>query len=222
MIVVTTQADYDQSIRSFNTELEPAKPLCVIEIVSEGSSRKDYKENVGKYGELQVRYYLLYEPEKCKLVLYVHDGEKYVEASENQQGRLALPELELEAGISGRWMRLWYQGELLPTTLEEHDRAEEERRNTLAERRRAEVADRRAEEARQRAEEARQRAEAERQRAEAERQRAEAERQRAEEADRRAEEARQRAEEQARMVEELQRRLQDLTKTTTPKPNGSS
>jgi hypothetical protein len=61
-----------------------------------------------------VPYYLLFYPEAQELSLFRHTGEKFVTVTPNEHGRLAIPELELEAAIHDGWVRYWFRGELLP------------------------------------------------------------------------------------------------------------
>jgi Uma2 family endonuclease len=195
-----------QSCGSYAVELEPTAPYCTMEIVSSSNRRKDYEDNVRRYEqELQVPYYLLFEPATQELKLYVHDGAGYGLAQANEHGRLAIPEVELEVGIVGGWARFWYQNKLVPLTDELADQVEQMQQRLDSERRRADQADRQRETEKRRADDqARHRADAERHRAEAERQR-DAEQQRADEqarhraeAERQRDAERQRADDQAR------------------------
>jgi Uma2 family endonuclease len=154
---------------TFILQLEPAAPLVVMEYISPRSKRKDYKDNFRKYErELKVPYCLLFDPMKQDLKLYRHDGQKYQLVTANAQGRLPLPELELEIALLDGWVRFWYRGQLLPLP-------DQLQRQLVREKQRADRAERRAEQEKQRAEQEKQRAEQEKQRAEQEKQRAERE-----------------------------------------------
>src|SRR5262249_53080716 len=108
----------DQPVKaagSFNLPFEPALLLWVLEYVSPYSKRKDYKDNFQKYEkELKVPYHLLFYPEKQDLRLQHHNGFQYERAVPNSDGRLAIPELEIEVALHDSWARFWYQGQLLP------------------------------------------------------------------------------------------------------------
>jgi Uma2 family endonuclease len=100
---------------SYNLPFQPAPPFWVLEYVSKSNKRKDYEDNFQKYErELKVPYYLLFQPESQEMTLYRHNGRKYVSVKPNEQGRCALPELELEVALLDGWVRFWFRGELLP------------------------------------------------------------------------------------------------------------
>ena len=104
---------------SYNLPLQPARPFCMLEYVSKSSERKDYTDNMNKYEhDLKVPYYLMFVPDSQDLTLYHHNGEKYVSVIPNAHGRCEIPELELEVGLHGGWMRYWFRGELLPLPAE--------------------------------------------------------------------------------------------------------
>jgi Uma2 family endonuclease len=167
-----------QAAGSYNLPMQPARPFWVLEYVSRASERKDYDDNFQKYeSELKVPYYLLFQPEAQEVTLYRRRRARYVSVRPNAEGRLALPELELEMAIQGGWVRFWFRGQLLalPADLQRQidqlreQMAEVARQRDEANRRAEEEARRRAEAERWAAEEARQRQEAERQRDEVER-----------------------------------------------------
>jgi Uma2 family endonuclease len=192
---------------NYATLLQPVGPFLVLEYVSKHSVRKDYEINYTKYEqELRVPYYLVFYPDAEELSLFhLRDG-KYHAVLPNAAGRLAIPELELEAALLGGWVRFWFRGELLPLPAEllvELD---------AARRQRDEAARQRDEAARQRDEAARQRDEAARQRDEAARQRDE-ERAAREEAERRAEAERA---ERLALQAELARLREQLGRTADP------
>jgi hypothetical protein len=100
---------------SFDIPLQPVGPFLVLEYVSKSSRRKDYEENGPRYEkDLKVPYYLMFHPEIQELTLFHLEGEKYVSVKPNDQGRNAIPELELEVGILDGWMRYWFRGKLVP------------------------------------------------------------------------------------------------------------
>jgi hypothetical protein len=154
---------------SYDVPLQPARPFWVLEYVSKYNKRKDYEDNMEKYErQLKVPYYLLFYPDNQEMTLYHHNGRKYVSVKPNEQGRCALPELEMEVALLDGWVRFWFRGELLPLPAD-LQREVDQLKQQLAE------AQRDAREAK------RQAREAERSRQEAERSRQEAERQREEE-----------------------------------------
>jgi Uma2 family endonuclease len=100
---------------SFITPLQPVRPFLVLEYVSKDSKRKDYDDNYQKYEqELKVPYYLLFYPDADELSLFRHAGGRYLTERPNENGRYAIPELELEAALHEGWVRFWFRGELLP------------------------------------------------------------------------------------------------------------
>lgn len=100
---------------SFNLPLQPAAPFLVLEYVSKYNKRKDYDDNYERYHkELRVPYYLLFYPDNQDLTVFRQAGGKYVSVTPNEHGRLAIPELELEAALLDGWVRFWFRGELLP------------------------------------------------------------------------------------------------------------
>ena len=100
---------------SYDTPLQPARPFWMLEYVSRSSRRKDYDDNMDKYEQqLQVPYYLLFQPDVRELTLYHHNGRKYVSVKPNVTSRYPIPELELEVALLDGWVRFWYRGELLP------------------------------------------------------------------------------------------------------------
>jgi Uma2 family endonuclease len=109
---------HDQPIKavgSYDVPLQPVGPFWVLEYVSKSNSRKDYDDNMHKYEhELKVPYYLLFAPDEQKLTLYRHHEERYSLVPPNDDGRCAIPELEIEVGLLDGWVRFWHQGKLLP------------------------------------------------------------------------------------------------------------
>jgi Uma2 family endonuclease len=104
-----------KALTSYNVPLQPVGPYCVMEYVSRGSKRKDYDKSLAKYERLlKVPYYLLFYPDDQELTLFRHNKRKYVSVKPNGEGRLAIPDLELEVALLGGWVRYWFRGELLP------------------------------------------------------------------------------------------------------------
>jgi Uma2 family endonuclease len=100
---------------SFNTPLQPAGPLLVLEYVSKDTKRKDYDDNHWKYErELKVPYYLLFYPDADELTLFRYADGNYLTVRPNERGRYAIPELELEVALHEGWVRYWFRAELLP------------------------------------------------------------------------------------------------------------
>jgi Uma2 family endonuclease/FtsZ-binding cell division protein ZapB len=94
----------------------------VLEYVSASSpNNKEYTDKRQRYEEdLQVPYYLIYDPEAAPFILslYHYEGAGYQLVKANEQGRFPIPELKLEVGLVDGWTRLWFQGRLLPLTEE--------------------------------------------------------------------------------------------------------
>ncbi len=100
---------------SFNLPLQPVGPFLVMEYVSKGSKRKDYEDNIKRYEQaVKVPYYLLFYPDHEELTLFRAAGGRYAAVPPNAEGRLAVPELDLEVGLLDGWARYWFRGELLP------------------------------------------------------------------------------------------------------------
>lgn len=114
---------------SYVCELEPVRPFLVLEYVSPSSYRKDHKDSFQKYEqELAVPYYLLFYPEKQELLLYRHNQLEYERVTDNEAGRLEVPELYLEVALLEGWVRYWFRGELLPLPAELLQQLQKERR----------------------------------------------------------------------------------------------
>lgn len=104
---------------SYNLPFEQVSPFWVLEYVSEGTPRKDYHDNFQKYqDELKVPYYLLFRPDNLDVQLHHHNGFQYERVRPNADGRLSIPNLEIEIALLGGWVRFWYQSELLPLPAE--------------------------------------------------------------------------------------------------------
>jgi hypothetical protein len=128
--------------------LEPVGPFWVLEYVSKHSKRKDYEDNFDKYErDLKVPYYLVFYPENQELTLYRHAGKKYDSVKPNQQGRYAIPELDIEVRLLDGWVRFWHRGELLPLPAELQRKLDEAQHRADEERQRADELQRRLQEA---------------------------------------------------------------------------
>jgi Uma2 family endonuclease len=113
--MVVIHSDPIKAVGSFNTPLQPVGPLLMLEYVSKGSQRKDYDENYMKYEkELKVPYYLLFYPDADEMTLFQLAEGKYLAVRPNENGRYAIPKLELEVALHERWVRYWFRGKLLP------------------------------------------------------------------------------------------------------------
>jgi hypothetical protein len=100
---------------SFMVPMQSARSTLVLDYVSTASERKDYEDNRQKYErDLKVPYYLIFHPEKEDLILLRLTKGKYLAVKPNTDGRLAIPELELEVTIQEGWTRFWFRGRLLP------------------------------------------------------------------------------------------------------------
>jgi Uma2 family endonuclease len=153
---------------SFDVPLQPAGPFWVMECVSKNTKRKDNEESFDTYEtDLKVPYYSMFTPDDQELVLYKHNGKKYVAVQPNEHGRYAIPELELEIGLLDGWMRFWFRGELLPLPADLLRSLEEARQRAEQEKRRAEQEKERAEQQTKRADQEMERANLEKQRADA-------------------------------------------------------
>lgn len=115
---------------SYMTPLQPVGPFLVLEYVSKSSTRKDEVTSYTKYEkQLQVPYYLLFYPDADEFTLFKLKGGNYVAQVPNTLGRCRIPELELEVGLAGKWLRYWFRDELLPLTGElvaQRDEAEKQ------------------------------------------------------------------------------------------------
>jgi hypothetical protein len=112
MVVLGEPGDHRRG--SYATELEPLPPFWALGYVSATDPRKDYVDSFAKYErELRVPYYLIFDPDAQGLRLYRHDGSCYRQTPPTAEGRHAVPELELEVGLRGGWVRYWHRGELL-------------------------------------------------------------------------------------------------------------
>jgi Uma2 family endonuclease len=130
MVVVHPQPI--EVVGSYDVPFQPVGPFWVLEYVSKHSRRKDYEDNFRKYErELKVPYYLLFYPDALEVTLFRHSGGRYAAVPNNAAGRLAIPELDLEAALLEGWVRFWFAGELLPLPADIQRQLEETRRELL-------------------------------------------------------------------------------------------
>ncbi len=131
---------------SYDLPLQPVGPFWMLEYVSKYNQRKDYEENMQKYErDLKVPYYLLFYPDAGDLTLYHLRGRKYRSVPPSEQGRHAIPELDIEVALLDDWVRFWYKGELLPLPADLQHDLDQTRRELRRMTRRAEEQARRAE-----------------------------------------------------------------------------
>ncbi len=136
-----------QANGSFDLPFQPAGPFLVMEYVSTHNKRQDYEDSFHKYErELKVPYYLLFYPDGQELTLFHQTGKKYTSVTANENGRYAVPEIDLEVALLDGWVRYWYQGELLPLPAELQRDLDEARRQLKEAQRRADEEQRRADE----------------------------------------------------------------------------
>jgi Uma2 family endonuclease len=118
---------------SYIVQLQPARPFWMIEYISKTNPRKDYVDNVIKYErDLKVPYYLWFIADSQEMTLFKHSEGRFASVTANEHGRLEVPELELEIGLVGEWMRYWFRGELLPLPAELQSELGKERQARLA------------------------------------------------------------------------------------------
>jgi Uma2 family endonuclease len=130
---------------SYNLPLEAVLPFWVMEYVSKGTKRKDYEKSFQKYEqELRVPYYLIFYPDNQELTLFHLQGDKYHSVRPNEQGRYAIPELDLELALVDGWIRFWYQGQMLSLPAQLQQALDEAIRRANQEKQRADEEARRA------------------------------------------------------------------------------
>lgn len=120
-------------LTSFPIATQPARPFFVLEYVSKHNPRKDYEDNLVRYEQsLRVPYYLVFYPDAEELTLFKLVEGKYQAVRPSAAGRVAVPELELEAALADGWVRFWFRGELveLPAELVRARNAAEQRAAT--------------------------------------------------------------------------------------------
>jgi Uma2 family endonuclease len=129
MVVIGAAENPNRS--NYAMELEPARPLMMLEWVSSSSEGKDYEESFRKYEqELQTPYCLLFHPERRDLQVYHLEAGRYIRLEPDSRGRVQVPELELAIGLKDGWVRFWHQGELLEVPAELNERLERLRRKS--------------------------------------------------------------------------------------------
>jgi Uma2 family endonuclease len=117
MLVLGDLAERDRT--NFPVVLENSPPFMMLEYVSQTSKGKDYGDAYAKYeNELRTPYCLFFDPLAQDLRIYRHDGEGYERLEPDLQGRIAVPELDLEIGIHDRWVRYWHRGAMLKVPAE--------------------------------------------------------------------------------------------------------
>jgi hypothetical protein len=99
---------------SFDTPFQPVRPLIVMGYSPEGIGNKEGANRAKYEQELKVPYYLLFYPDADEFTLFKLGETGYSAVHPNANGRCPIPELELEVGLHGKWMRYWFRGELLP------------------------------------------------------------------------------------------------------------
>ena len=152
-----------EPINTYEFSKELARPFWVLDYVCDANKRKDYEDSFNKYErDLKVPYYLIFYPDNQELTLYRHNGKKYVSVKPNKDGRHPIPDLDLEVGLLGGWVRFWHQGELLPLPADLQRDLDDARRRTDEEKRRADLEQRRAEQEKRRADDLQRELEAER------------------------------------------------------------
>ena len=123
---------------SYSTVHQPGPPLLVLEYVSKSSKQKDYVDNLQKYElELKVPYYLLFDLDEDKLHLFQLADDGYQPVEPNENGRFAIPDLELEAALHDGWVRYWFRDELIPLPAELIDKLDQKTAELEAEKRAA-------------------------------------------------------------------------------------
>ena len=114
------------ALHELDLSVQPVGPLCVLDYPSGRIPPKDYDDNRERYErELKVPYYLLFYPDDQELTLFRHNRRKYLTVRPNAEGRVAIPELELEAALLDGWVRYWFRGELLPLSPDLQRRVDE-------------------------------------------------------------------------------------------------
>jgi Uma2 family endonuclease len=122
-----------KAIGSYDMPFQPTGPLWVLEYLSRSNKRKDYEDSFRKYErELKVPYYLLFYPDDQELTLYHHNGKRFVTVKPDEQGRHAIPELELQLALFDGWVRYWFRGKLLPLPADLQRELDETRRQLAA------------------------------------------------------------------------------------------
>jgi hypothetical protein len=98
----------------FDMPFQPVGPFIVMVYASDGSRRKEKSNRATYQNELKVPYYLLFHPDANEFTLFRLGETNYSAVRPDANGRCPIPELELEVGLVGDWVRYWFRGELLP------------------------------------------------------------------------------------------------------------
>lgn len=119
----------------YDLSAQPARPFWTLDYISERYPRKSYHKNVDKYERhLKVPYCLTFNTEYRELALFRHHGQEYIRVEANDNGRFAVPELELEVALREGFVRFWHRGNLLLLPAEMQREIDELRRQTAEER----------------------------------------------------------------------------------------
>jgi len=101
-----------EATTSYVLALQPAAPLLVLEYVSKHNKRKDYETSFAKYErELKIPYYLLFYPDNEEMTLFRRVRSRYAAVAPDERGRVAIPEIEVEAALHEGWVRFWFRGQ---------------------------------------------------------------------------------------------------------------
>jgi Uma2 family endonuclease len=212
--------------RSYVLWQELLRPAIVIEYVSgDGSEEHDRTPHKGKFWiyerVIAAGYYVIFDPRKRSLEVFVQNGDGYHEVPPNEAGRFLIKGMNVELGIwdgtyrlgTTSWLRVWdpATGEMIPTDKESLQVAKD----------RAEVAKQRAEAAEMGQEEMQSifveqatELDARGKRIDSAEKLAEAERRRADENQKRVEAERRRADEQQKRADEQQKQLESERQRT--------
>jgi hypothetical protein len=119
----------------YDITAQPTRPFWMLDYISDNYPRKSYHKNFDKYERLlKVRYCLTFKTEFRELALYRHNGREYIRVEANDNGRFAIPELELEVALREGWVRFWRRGDLLLLPAEMQQQIDETRRQLVEER----------------------------------------------------------------------------------------
>jgi hypothetical protein len=111
--------------RSFAMEYEEQDDIfCVFEYLSETNKHKDYSVSFEKYESLKIPYYAMFDPYTLEIQLNHFHNNRYFSVDPDEQGRFALPEIEVTLGVHRNWMRFWLRGQLVSITLELYHRTQ--------------------------------------------------------------------------------------------------
>lgn len=115
--------------RNYYCPEEEGRPVFwALEYVSPNTRRKDYVRNREIYErELEVPYYMIFDPDRelAMLLRLGDDGQYAMAAQDAETERYLLPELEMELGLVGGWVRYWHKGEMVPLPAELRAQTEE-------------------------------------------------------------------------------------------------